>query len=208
MPRPIKLIVALAAFASLSAQASITTQSSWAAYNAATTGNTTVDFEAQGNGGAAYYANSLAVGGVNFGDAASRLFVLAGGYYGEGFASHYLNENDYTTNMTVTFTGPIYGFAMDAVLLNFSSGANLTVVFNFASGTESVTLPNAFAGGTPTFVGFTSDSAFSSITMTNGSGGLAMDNFTYARAANVPEPGSMALAGLALLGLAAARRRG
>ena len=55
-------------------------------------------------------------------------------------------------------------------------------------------------------LGFTSDVAFSSVTITNSGGGLALDNFDFAASAT-PEPGSLVLAGLALAGLAVVGRK-
>ena len=206
MNHRIKLLLTAYVFAASVAQAAVTTYTTAAAYSAATSGNTVIDFEAQGNGDVVYYGNSLTVGGVSFTDTLGRLFVLGGGFYAEGFTSNYLNENDFSTDMAIGFGSPVQGFAMDAVLLNFTGGSDLTAVFSFAGGTESIMLSDAFVGGSPQFLGFTSDVAFSSVTITNSGGGLALDNFDFAASAT-PEPGSLVLAGLALAGLAVVGRK-
>lgn len=66
-----------------------------------------------------------------------------------------------------------------------------------------------YSHGAPlSFVGFTSDTPFSTVTIADPTRGLAFDNFTYASGgASVPEPASAALVGLALVGLSIARKR-
>ena len=93
-----KLLSTIAVLAAMTvgsiANATVTSYSTWGAYNAATSGNTTIDFEAQqSNVNPTYYGSSLTVGGVTFSDNEPRLFVLSGGYYGDSFTSNYLNNN-------------------------------------------------------------------------------------------------------------------
>ncbi len=192
------------------ANATVTSYSTWGAYNAATSGNTTIDFEAQqSNVNPTYYGSSLTVGGVTFSDNEPRLFVLSGGYYGDSFTSNYLNNNARGSQIDVSFANPVYGFAMDLGTIYNWGGGPLQLTFNFAGSSETINLPGELYNSGPlTFSGFTSDSAFSSISISDPTNGLAIDNFTFASTANnVPEPGSLALLGFGMAGLAYSRKR-
>ena len=57
------------------------------------------------------------------------------------------------------------------------------------------------------FGGFYSDTAFTSLTILDSSDSVMIDNFAFGTAAAVPEPGTLALLGIGLLGMGAARRR-
>ena len=214
-----KVLRAIAVLAAMTAgsvtHATVTSYSTWGAYNAATSSNTTIDFEAQqtsgGSGGATYYGSSLTVGGVTFTDNADRLFVLSAGYYGDPFTSNYLNNNAVGSQINVNFVNPVYGFAMDLGTIYNWGGGPLQLTFNFAGSSETINLPGVLNNhGAPlSFSGFTSDSAFSSISISDPTNGLAIDNFTFASAAPVPEPETyaMLLAGLGLIGAIARRHK-
>jgi hypothetical protein len=118
--------------------------------------------------------------------------------------------------MGVSFSTPVYGFAADiGSVFNWGSTNDPTITFTFAGGSESFTLPNYLFGtaNTLNFVGFTSDTPFSSVSISDPTYGLAIDNFEVATgltvAGAVPEPSTwaMMILGFAGLGLMAYRRK-
>ncbi len=121
--------------------------------------------------------------------------------------------------------GPAYyGWGTGAVLLQASS-----TTLRFAPTTAFAALFGSFepygagmlveVGGkhfnigtaqhpTLSFYGWTSDTPFTSVTLQNAAGAYAvLDDVTRADATNMPEPGSLALMALAILGVAVAMRR-
>ena len=80
------------------------------------------------------------------------------------------------------------------------------------NGGDTALSGDTFDSTTFYFVGLTSDTAFTSVTFGSSStilaaSGFNVDNLSYVVARAVPEPGSLALASLALFGAAVARRR-
>jgi len=206
-----KIVLSLAALFALAAQADIVRYTDRAAYDAATGSNTLIDFEAQGNGSAAYYGSALTVGDVTFTENAARLFVLSAGFYGDAFTSQYLNNNSGASQVGIQFTAPVYGFALDLAEIYSWGNGSLQETFTFAGESVTVDLAGFQTNNVPVgFVGFTSTTAFSSIAINDPSHALAIDNFAFtsnAVAAKLPEPASVALVGLALLGCGVARKR-
>lgn len=219
MPAFRTIAAAVAIAASFGAQAftvtmpDITTYSTRADYLAATGNNTTIDFEAQNpSPWYTYYGSSLTVGDVAFsGDGA--LFVFNHSTYGASIdGSSYFNNNFGGTQLGIAFANSVHGFALDlGSLYNWGRGA-FQITLDFAGASQTIDLlgNDLYDGGRPVFAGFTSSVAFDSITITDPTRGLAIDNFSFTAqpaAAAVPEPASLALAGIALAGLAVTRRR-
>jgi hypothetical protein len=213
------IAAAVAIAASFGAQAftvtmpEITTYSTRADYLSATGANTTIDFEAQNpSPWYTYYESSLAVGDVTF-SGSGALFVLNPATYGVSIdGSSFFNNNFGGTQLGVAFANSVYGFALDlGSLYNWGGGA-LQITLDFAGASQTIDLlgNDLYDGGRPVFAGFTSSVAFDGITITDPTRGLAIDNFSFtAQPAStaVPEPASLALAGIALAGVAATRRR-
>lgn len=217
MHRFLKSLALIAACTAVQAHAAIVTHGSWAEYNAATSANTTIDFEAQAYGAYAYYGSSLTVGDVTFTDNAPRLFVI-NTYYYTTFTSKYLNNNTQGTEVGVQFAQPVYGFALDfgTLYAHQHEGDPLEITFEFGGESHAFELPGLVTvdRAPVSMIGFTSDTPFSSITIHDPTKGLALDNFTYTTTApdrgdeqSVPEPGSLALAAAALSALVPLRRR-
>jgi hypothetical protein len=218
MPALRSIVAAIAVASSCGAQAltvtaaDITTYSTRADYLAATGANTTIDFEAQNpSPWYTHYNTTLTVGDVTF-SGSGALFVLSHATYQHSIdGSSYFNNNFGGTQLGVAFANSVHAFAFDlASLYNWGSGA-LQITLDFGGGSRTIDLLGAdlHNGGRPVFAGFTSSVAFDSITITDPTRGLAIDNFAFTSApvAAVPEPASLALAGVALAGVALTRRR-
>ena len=109
-------------------------------------------------------------------------------------------------NITVSFGAAITAFGIFFNMSPSPAGAvyATTDLGNTALGSSTWDLPTFH------FVGLISDAAFTSVTFgaTNAAlSGFNVDNLSYVVARAVPEPGSLALASLALFGAAVARRR-
>ena len=133
------------------------------------------------------------------------LYYKKGSYFCAGCGSNYFN---YSTTVTATGTGGV-DFSYNAFNAWFMADSNLTVLVNniaigiYGNGANS-TFSHAFtAGDNLRFTGY----------MTNFDsqpeiwGTIALTNFSGALIGEVPEPASIALFGLGLFGVAAARRR-
>jgi hypothetical protein len=218
-----KLALALLTGLSLSASATtITTYSTRAAFNAATSGDTTTDFSGiAGPSGYAYHGNSFTIGDVTFNDSSANLIGYRGGFVDDPFTSNYLNNNG-GSFVAINFAHPVYGFAFDFGNLadwSRSGGAFIDPYesFYFAGLDQGFKMPAGFldkstpGGGAPiSFVGYTSDTPFSRIQISNTYESLAFNNFTYSSQAagpsggTVPEPTTAALLGLGILAIGAA----
>lgn len=211
------LAASLLAIASLAiatpATATITTYSTLAAFNSAATTNTTVDFS--GNsfvglnaaGGSLWNTNSSSGFSLN-----GATFSVAGGNHYEAIVAPAFSPSlydrgtgnqlhaEYSQALTITFDSAITALAFDLSSIFSRSGS---VQVGFSNG-DSAT---AILGDPYAFNGFVSSSAFNYIVINGISGDyLMIDNVRFG-SNDVPEPGSLALLGLAIAGLAAAKRK-
>ena len=183
-----------------------------AAFEAATTGISTVTFEGIAGGGVAFEGSSFTLGGVNFSDfGAARMFVVDKDVYGPGLASDYLNENDPSTRSTLVTPGvgtTALGTDLGTLDGQFGASRNVTVAATDGSGTSIFVITTPFQPSLG-FVGFTSDTAIQSINFTGQY--VVLDNVTSGQALrSVPEPStlvSVGIGGLMALGYGCRSRK-
>src|SRR5437870_2334350 len=99
----IKAALALSAILATSAQANVISYTTDSSYNAATHGNTMVNFDGLNQGAYHYFGKSLTQDGVTFTEADARLFVIRGNYYSGYSGPTYLNNNDGGTTVGLSF---------------------------------------------------------------------------------------------------------
>lgn len=212
-------VVALSAGFS-AAEAAVTTYTDAAAFAAATTGGTTATF---GTGSGSTYVGASPVTGPGYSITASDAWLFNNNpswtnyYYNWGTGNVLtFKQNDV---ITINFTTPVTAFSIN--LSTFAddnnpatpAGAPSTLYgFDVTVGTGQgsyVVSTNAFP--TMAFFGATSDTAFTSITLTGGNNFTNFDNLTLATAVSgaVPEPATwaMMIGGFGLAGVAVRRRR-
>lgn len=194
--------IALAALAtSASAAAVFTTKSSFLSQQIAP-GSYTETFDA----GTVPADFNFSQGGFSFAvsaDPEADGVYDAGGFLGTNFAGDNLVVQ-FTSGNVNTVGGDF--FATDAGS-NLLSYLNLTFALVYSDGTFDILSPVSQDGS---FLGFTSEKGIAALVV--GSPFDAVGNPQYANLDNLivgrlPEPASLALAGLALAGLAASRRR-
>lgn len=201
----VRTLTLLAAAVCIHAHASVIEYTDKTAFDNASTTTKTIDFTGLSGGSSyQYYANMLSTSGVTFTSQTSLLFVFKSSFYGPTYGpmqgGEYLNANS-SGAITVNFNQAVTAFSFDATSL-------------FQNGTGSVTLSNGqsfsfnYVDTGLDFIGFTSDTPITGYTVN--SGYTVLDNVTLGAAAlpaSVPEPGSVALLGLGLMGFVAARRK-
>ena len=166
--------------------------------------NTTlIDFEAQNGNtyGGTRYADGLTIGDVTFTAPHTYLSVVGSSYYVTyGVHSDYLFVGPFTATLAtgVYSLGFDYGISMNATPSPITVTLATGDVFNLTGPFMAKTY------NTYDFFGFTSDIAFTSVTLADTKKRLMLDNFTYSHddgGAPVPEPATFILLGSGLVGL-------
>ena len=191
-----RALVAAAIVASAPASAIVIQFNSLAGFNAVTTGNI-VEQNTAPSGAYTPIGNSL-VNGITYPSYAYMVdpaFDPARYDWGTGAVLLQASSSTLSFAPTTAFSA-LFGSYLPY-------GADMTVEIG-----GSVFQIGTAQHPTLSFFGWTSDTPFSSVTFYNTAGALAvLDNVTRAEATNMTEPGSLALMGLAILGLAAALGR-
>jgi hypothetical protein len=195
--------------------ATITNYGSQAVFDAAAANETFGNFEAfSTNPIDNPIGYSLTTNGATFTGPGARLFMIGPALYNTTGVPHpFLNNNDGAGGIVITFASPVYGFSVSAgILADFANSSSLTETFDFAGTSNAVTFPaDLLDSNTPlTFVGFSSNTPFTSVSIVDPASGLALENFAYTTApmssSSVPEPATLALLGFGFLGATGARK--
>jgi hypothetical protein len=202
----------LALFCAVSpARGGLTFFSTAPSYNAATTGNTAVNFTGIASANNFVQENvppGLTVGGVNSTIDTTKsngsLFVVDAGFSNNFFHVTILDSQfSSTTNDNILITLP---HAVTAAAFDFGSNNGSTVTFALSTGD---TFTRSTTAQSIQFVGLTSTLPFTTVEFSQPTGGgLVLQDLVFGTA--VPEPGSITLvatSGLVLLGYGLRRRR-
>jgi hypothetical protein len=189
----------------------ITSYTDSASWTAATTGVTTDNFSGFApTNSYTYYPTGIFQNGVEFIGISESTGVMDTGmasYYnfGTGDAGFVSNGGNPIT-VTITLPTPVTAFSLN--LFTNPTAATYTVT----TLSTPFTVPT-FATPTPAFFGVTSDTAFSTLTLTTGGLNYAFfDNFSFGTAqtqdsGQVPEAGTFFLIGTGLIGFAVFRTK-
>ncbi|MDQ3254692.1 MAG: PEP-CTERM sorting domain-containing protein, partial [Acidobacteriota bacterium] len=199
----------------MTAQADTVTFGTRAAFNAATTATTTVNFDGvAAPGTAAGPLPSFTSAGVTFTAPGNQLYIVDTGFFGfyqfAGANGGVLStqQGSPTRTLHIVLPGAVTAVGFDTNNFLFDPVTNLTITATLSNG--DVTSYTATPGGG--FFGFTTTPAILNLTMTGtviniGGGGFNIDNFTFGQASGgattVPEPATILLLGTGLAGIAA-----
>jgi hypothetical protein len=210
MTRTVRLLlIALGgvAWAAAPARADLIVYTDRASFAANATNLQTITFEGLAPPNSFTFFNSppgLTLQGVTFQGSPNNLFVIDPGFNPPNFAfnsGQFLQENNSGGTLNVALPA-----GTTAVGLDVSSFLPQSAILRLSTG-DVLTVPEP---GRPNFafIGFTSNVPVTSlsITITN-NGNPTIDNFSFGVAAPVPEPGTLTLTGVGLLGFVGSRWR-
>jgi PEP-CTERM motif len=199
-----RLALTLVAFGAATASAQVTEYTDQAAFNAATTGLTTYNFEGIAPAGS-FVPGDVTIGGVTFTGGSGLDFAIdanAGlGQYGASFFSgQSFNPGVDPSEVVCTLSGAsAFGF----VYADYADAGGTPFTVSLSDG-SSFTLTTPFDAGLETgFVGFLSSTPITSVKFDDA--GAAFDVIQFAR--SVPEPGPLVLMATGLLGMVFLFRR-
>ena len=204
-------LLALSSLASVSVEAQVTAFNDRTAFTAATSGLTLIDFNDQvtaPNTFTNYAGGTVTLSGVTF-TANNLLFAVSPSFnaaydLGDGTVLSYQGASPDTLTIALPTNTTAVGF-------DFGSFSSDLFTFTLSTGDIYTLTGSATPTNTPTFAGFTSAVALTSLTISNSTDTAPqIDRFEFGTStpAAVPEPGSIALlTGMTLTGAAFLRRR-
>jgi hypothetical protein len=173
-----------------SVQAAVVQFTDLASFQANTTGLTTIDFEG-GTGNFTnypYFAGGLTTSGVNFNSPALYVANQPSSTLFDWGSGAVLADITGRASLLVTLPSGVTAFGSDIMSFNaYASPFNISLSTGQTFNLNSLNYPNR------KFVGFTSDTAITSISFTATAGNTLLDNFRFgtaspAAATSVPEP--------------------